>query len=55
MDQQEITDGRCVIIGGGPAGLTAALELSRLEIPAVVLEADHIVGGIALRRSRLRL
>ena len=38
---------RCVIIGGGPAGLTAALELSRMDIPAVVFEADAIVGGLA--------
>jgi protoporphyrinogen oxidase len=40
-------DSRCVIIGGGPAGLTAALELSREGFPAVVFEADSIVGGIA--------
>jgi protoporphyrinogen oxidase len=38
---------RVVIIGGGPAGLTAALELSKLGIPAIVLEADDQVGGIA--------
>ncbi len=37
----------CLIIGGGPAGLTAALELSRSGIPATVFEADRIVGGIA--------
>ncbi|HZP17238.1 MAG TPA: NAD(P)/FAD-dependent oxidoreductase [Terriglobales bacterium] len=36
-----------IIIGGGPAGLTAALELSKLEVPATVLEADRKVGGIA--------
>jgi protoporphyrinogen oxidase len=36
-----------VIIGAGPAGLTAALELSKLGIPATVLEADAQVGGIA--------
>jgi protoporphyrinogen oxidase len=36
-----------VIIGGGPAGLTAALELSKLGVPATVLEADTQVGGIA--------
>ena len=36
-----------IIIGGGPAGLTAALELSRHNVPAIVLEADKQVGGIA--------
>ncbi len=36
-----------VIIGAGPAGLTAALELSKHQVPAVVLEADKQVGGIS--------
>ena len=36
-----------VIIGGGPAGLTAARELSKHQVPAVVLEADKQVGGIS--------
>ena len=38
---------QAIIIGGGPAGLTAALELSKLKVPATVLEADTQVGGIA--------
>src|SRR5258707_15818963 len=36
-----------VIIGGGPAGLTAAYELSKHSVPAVVLEADATVGGLS--------
>ncbi len=36
-----------VIIGAGPAGLTAAYELSKNEVPSVVLEADSTVGGLA--------
>jgi len=37
-----------VIIGGGPAGLTAAWELARLDhLSARVFEKDDIVGGIA--------
>jgi protoporphyrinogen oxidase len=36
-----------VIIGGGPAGLTAAYELSKNGVPATVLEADSVVGGIS--------
>jgi len=38
---------KVVIIGAGPAGLTAAYELGKHEVFAVVLEADNIVGGIA--------
>ncbi len=36
-----------VIIGAGPAGLTAALELGKRGIPSTVLEADTVVGGIS--------
>jgi protoporphyrinogen oxidase len=42
---------RAVIIGGGPAGLTAAVELGRLGVPATVLERDRLVGGIARTES----
>ena len=37
----------CVIVGAGPAGLTAAYELSKHGCPAIVLEADDTVGGIS--------
>lgn len=36
-----------VVIGAGPAGLTAAYELARHDVPATVLEADDVVGGIS--------
>ncbi len=36
-----------VIIGAGPAGLTAAYELARHEMPLVVLEQSDEVGGLA--------
>ncbi|MCL9760476.1 NAD(P)/FAD-dependent oxidoreductase [Frankia sp. AiPa1] len=38
---------RTVVIGAGPAGLTAALELTRRDAPVTVLEADDVVGGIS--------
>src|SRR5688572_21967518 len=36
-----------MIIGAGPAGLTAAYELSKHGVTGTVLEADKVVGGIA--------
>lgn len=37
-----------IIIGGGPAGLTAAYELLKhTDIHPVVYEMDHVVGGIS--------
>jgi protoporphyrinogen oxidase len=36
-----------LVIGAGPAGLTAAYELSKIGVPSTVLEADHQVGGLS--------
>jgi protoporphyrinogen oxidase len=36
-----------VVIGAGPAGLTAAYQLVKLGDPVVVAEADNVVGGIS--------
>jgi protoporphyrinogen oxidase len=40
-------DKKVVIIGGGPAGLTAAYQLSKLDAQSVVLEKDQMIGGIS--------
>jgi protoporphyrinogen oxidase len=36
-----------VIIGAGPAGLTAAYQLTKRGVTPVVLESDRVVGGIS--------
>src|SRR6185503_8396889 len=36
-----------VIIGAGPAGLTAAYDLCKADVSSVVLEKDNVVGGIS--------
>ena len=38
---------KVVIIGGGPAGLTAAYRLSKVGAKSVVLEKDSMLGGIS--------
>ena len=40
-------EGEVVVIGAGPAGLTAAHELAMAWAPTTVLEADGVVGGIS--------
>jgi NADH-quinone oxidoreductase subunit F len=36
---------RVAIVGGGPAGLTAAYYLARLGYPVTVFESHHVLGG----------
>ncbi len=43
----------CVVIGAGPAGLTAAHELAKQGVTSLVLESDDVVGGLS-RTSRHR-
>lgn len=38
---------KVIVIGGGPAGLTAAYELSKVGVKSIVLEMGSRVGGIA--------
>jgi protoporphyrinogen oxidase len=46
-DEGSTRDAPFVVIGAGPAGLTAAYELVKRGERVVVLEADDVVGGIS--------
>jgi protoporphyrinogen oxidase len=46
-EEASVDPGAVIIIGAGPAGLTAAYELTKHKVQPVVLEADSVVGGIA--------
>lgn len=42
-----MTDNKVIIIGAGPAGLTAGYELLKHGVPSTIVEADDTVGGLA--------
>jgi len=46
-DGRGTCDGPVVIIGAGPAGLTAAYSLARRGVEVIVVEQDCLPGGIA--------
>ena len=51
MTDEVNSEKRVVVIGAGPAGLTAAYELTEHNVPTVVVEKGKIVGGIARTES----
>ncbi len=51
MSNKDTNQEHVVIIGAGPAGLTAAYELTKFDRVATVLEKGRIVGGLARTES----
>ena len=47
LARPEMREKPTVILGGGPAGLTAGYVLAKQGLPVIVLEAEDQVGGIA--------
>ena len=41
-----------IVIGGGPAGLTAAIYLARAQYRVLVVEKDHFGGQITITSRR---
>ena len=51
MSEQRSEAKQVVVIGAGPAGLTAAYELAKLDLRPLVLEGRDKVGGLARTES----
>jgi len=51
MTEEPTPEIQVVVIGAGPAGLTAAYELSKHNVHSVVIEKGKIVGGLARTES----
>jgi protoporphyrinogen oxidase len=47
MNQERPLDKQVVVIGAGPAGLTAAYELAQFDLQPIVIEKGDKVGGLA--------
>src|SRR5438045_3142290 len=45
--ESDASQPRVVIVGAGPAGLTAAFQLMKAGVASTILESDSVVGGIS--------
>ncbi|MCB0951248.1 MAG: FAD-dependent oxidoreductase [Microthrixaceae bacterium] len=51
-EKSPVDPGEVVVIGAGPAGLTAAYQLARVGRTSTILEATDVVGGISQTAER---
>src|SRR5713226_7362869 len=51
MTEAKVAEKQVVVIGGGPAGLTAGYELTKFDLRPVVLEKGNLVGELARTES----
>ena len=51
-DQSPVSESQVVVIGAGPAGLTAAYQLGKYGRCALIVESDDVVGGISRTAER---
>ena len=51
MTREGAAEKQVVVIGGGPAGLTAGYELTKFDLRPLVLEKQSLVGGLARTES----
>jgi heterodisulfide reductase subunit A2 len=51
-DRQVPLTRRALVIGGGPAGLRAALDIANVGFPVILVEREPILGGMANRLHR---
>src|SRR6266481_165708 len=47
MTREGAAEKQVVVIGGGPAGLTAGYELTKFDLRPLVLEKQSLVGGLS--------
>ena len=52
IENSEKSGAGTVVIGAGPAGLTAAYDLTKHGFPAQVFESENVVGGISQTAER---
>ena len=51
MTEQAMT-GAALVVGGGVAGINAALDLAEQKIPVVLVEKEATIGGVMAQLNK---